>query len=156
MTAVLSIGSNLGDRAAHLRAAIELLAMQVPVLAVSPVYETAAVGVIDQPAFLNCVALLDGSDPWRLLEVAHAVENARGRSRSRRWGPRSLDVDLIDVDGQLLDDPRLTLPHPRAHERAFVLVPWLDLDRDARLPGRGSVRSLLSSIDRSGVMRWSG
>jgi 2-amino-4-hydroxy-6-hydroxymethyldihydropteridine diphosphokinase len=81
------------------------------------------------------------------LAAAHAAEEARGRVRSTRWGPRSLDVDVIDVDGQVRDDPRLTLPHPQAHERAFVLRPWLDVDPDAVVVGRGPVWLLLTRID---------
>lgn len=143
MVAVLSLGSNLGDRAAHLQAGLEVIASQVAVLAVSPTYETEPVGGIEQPAYLNCVAFVDTSDPERALAAAHLAEQTRGRLRSRRWGPRTLDVDVIDVDGQVRDDPRLTLPHPRAHEREFVLRPWHDLDPDASVPGHGPVWMLL-------------
>jgi 2-amino-4-hydroxy-6-hydroxymethyldihydropteridine diphosphokinase len=149
MTAVLSLGSNVGDRHAHLRAALEVLAMHAPVAAVSPLYETAPVGGVEQPDYLNCVALLSTSDPEVALRAAHAAENTRGRLRGRRWGPRTLDVDVIDVDGRVSQDPRLTLPHPRAHERAFVLRPWLDLDADAVVTGRGSVRALLAAAGNS-------
>jgi 2-amino-4-hydroxy-6-hydroxymethyldihydropteridine diphosphokinase len=153
--AVLSLGSNLGDRAAHLNAATALLRMYVPVFAVSPIYETDPVGVQDAPAFLNVVALVAADDPWMLLDAAHRVEDARVRLRSRRWGPRTLDVDVVSVDGLRSDSPTLTLPHPRAYERAFVLVPWLDLDPDAELPGRGRVADLVRAMDTSGVRRWS-
>ena len=155
MTAVLSLGSNLGDRAAHLHAAIDLLRMHLEVLAVSPFYETDPVGVDDAPAFLNVVVLVRSSDPWQLLDIAHRVENARGRLRSRRWGPRTLDVDVVAVDGCRIEAPLLTLPHPRAHERAFVLVPWLDVDPDAELPGRGRVSDLVRAMHTDGVRRWS-
>lgn len=155
MTGVLSLGSNLGDRAAHLNAAIDLLRMHVPVLAVSPFYETDPVGVQDSPAFLNVVVVVASDDPWALLDVAHRVENVRGRLRSRRWGPRTLDVDVVSVDGLRSDSPTLTLPHPRAHERAFVLVPWLDIDPDAELPGRGRVADIVRAMDAGGVRRWS-
>ena len=94
MTAVLSLGSNLGDRAAHLNAAIELLRMHYTVLAVSPVYETAPVGVRGSPAFLNLIVEVAARDAEQLLEVARSVENTRGRSRSKRWAPRTLDVDV--------------------------------------------------------------
>ena len=154
MKAVLSLGSNLGDRAAHLNAAIDLLRMHVEVLAVSPFYETDPVGVDDAPAFLNVVVLVRSSDPWRLLDVAHRVENTRGRLRSRRWGPRTLDVDVVAVDACRIEAPMLTLPHPRAHERAFVLVPWLDIDADAELPGRGRVSDLVRAMPTDGVRRW--
>lgn len=144
MVAVLSLGSNLGDRRAHLDGGLEVIASRLAVLAVSPSYETAPVGGVEQPDYLNCVAFVDTSDPDEALDLAHDAENTRGRLRSVRWGPRTLDVDVIDVDGQVRDDPRLTLPHPRAHERAFVLRPWLDLDPDAVVAGRGPVWWLLA------------
>ena len=146
MTAVLSLGSNVGHRSAHLQAGVEVIASWVAVLAVSPVYATAPWGRVDQPEFLNCVAVVDTDDAETALAAAHAAEETRGRMRSRRWGPRTLDVDVIDVDGQRRDDPRLTLPHPRAHERAFVLRPWLDVDPDAQVAGHGPVRALLSRL----------
>ena len=147
MTAVLSLGSNVGDRRAHLRAGLEIIATRFAVLAVSPTYETAPVGEVAQPDFLNLVAIVDTADAEDAFAAAQAAEQARGRLRSMRWGPRTLDVDVIDVDGQRRDDPRLTLPHPRAHERAFVLRPWLDLDPDAVVAGRGPVWMLLDRID---------
>lgn len=156
MTAVLSLGSNLGDRAAHLRAGLAVIAGRFPVRAVSGVYETAPVGVADQPPFLNIVAVIDCDDPEALLAAAHDAEEMRGRLRSRRWGPRTLDVDVVSVDGLVRADPRLTLPHPRAHERAFVLVPWLDVAPDADLPSYGPVRVLAARVDRSGLRRWDG
>ena len=146
MVAVLSLGSNLGDRSAHLRAGLEVIGSELAVLAVSPTYETEPVGGVEQPAYLNCVALVDTDDPERALTVAHLAEHARGRLRSMRWGPRTLDVDVIDVDGQVRDDPRLTLPHPRAHEREFVLRPWHDLDPDAQVAGHGPVWLLLRQV----------
>ena len=147
MVAVLSLGSNLGDRSSHLQAGLEVIGAQVAVLAVSPTYETDPVGGVEQPAYLNCVALVDTGDPEQALALAHLAEQTRGRLRSLRWGPRTLDVDVIDVDGQVRDDPRLTLPHPRAHERAFVLRPWLDIDPDAVVAGRGPVRMLLARAE---------
>ena len=154
MSAVLSLGSNLGDRAAHLAAARALLAAEFPVVAVSSIYETVPVGVTDQPAFLNQVVVVDSDDATALLAAAHRAEAARSRLRGVRWGPRTLDVDVVSVDAQRSDDPRLTLPHPRAHERAFVLIPWLEVDRSAELVGHGSVRALLRRVDSSGVRRW--
>jgi 2-amino-4-hydroxy-6-hydroxymethyldihydropteridine diphosphokinase len=155
VTAVLSLGSNRGDRLAHLRAGAELLGRTLPVLAVSPVYETVPVGVDDQDPYLNCVVIVAGDDPETVFGAAQRAEEARGRIRSGRWGPRTLDVDVVSVDAVVSADPRLTLPHPRAHERAFVLVPWYDVDPAAELPGHGPLRMLLGRLDRSGVRKWS-
>ncbi|UQU65257.1 2-amino-4-hydroxy-6-hydroxymethyldihydropteridine diphosphokinase [Couchioplanes caeruleus] len=150
--ALLSIGSNLGDRYAHLRAAVEGLGDSV--LLVSGVYETPPWGDAEQPPYLNAVVLaLDpAADPRSWLERCRSLEQAAGRVRDprRRFGPRTLDVDVITVWGDddqpvLSDDPELTLPHPRAHERAFVLKPWLDLQPYAQLPGHGWVTDLLNS-----------
>jgi 2-amino-4-hydroxy-6-hydroxymethyldihydropteridine diphosphokinase len=154
VTAVLSLGSNLGDRLAHLRAGVDLLRQVVPVTAVSAVYETDPVGVDGQTPYLNCVAVVDCDDSEAVFVAAQRAELLRGRIRSTRWGPRTLDVDVVTVDAVRQDDPRLTLPHPRAHERAFVLVPWSEIDPVAELPGRGPVRGLLAGIDTGGVRRW--
>jgi 2-amino-4-hydroxy-6-hydroxymethyldihydropteridine diphosphokinase len=151
MVSVLSLGSNLVDRRAHLRAGLDVIASRVAVRAVSPVYETAPVGVTDQPAFLNCIAIVDTDDPLVAWSAARAAEETRGRLRSRRWGPRSLDVDVVAVDAVVRDDPLLTLPHPRAHERTFVLRPWLDVDPDAVVTGRGPVWRLLRDLPAAGV-----
>ena len=147
--AVLSIGSNLGDRLAHLRSVVAALR---PV-AVSPVYETAPWGGVEQDDYLNAIVVVDdpGTDAYGWLARARELEQAEGRTREVRWGPRTLDVDVIDVDGDTSADPELTLPHPRAHERAFVLVPWADVAPDAVLPGHGRVADL--AVDRSGVRR---
>jgi 2-amino-4-hydroxy-6-hydroxymethyldihydropteridine diphosphokinase len=156
MTAVVSLGSNLGDRLAHLRAGVEVLRQQLVVEAVSAVYETDPVGVDSHSAYLNAVAILTTDDAERALAAAHLAEAAEGRERPYRWAPRTLDVDVVAVDGFTSDDPRLTVPHPRAHERAFVLRPWLELEPAAELPGRGSVRDLLSGIGEAGVHRYAG
>lgn len=142
--AVLSIGSNLGDRLGHLRAAVRALA---PV-AVSPVYETAPWGGVEQDDYLNAVLVVDdpATDAAGWLARAHAAEAAAGRVRDVRWGPRTLDVDLIVVAGTTSDDPDLTLPHPRAHERAFVLLPWADVQPRAVLPGHGRVADLAAAL----------
>jgi 2-amino-4-hydroxy-6-hydroxymethyldihydropteridine diphosphokinase len=139
--AVLSIGSNVGDRLAYLQSAVDGLR---PV-AVSPVYETEPWGGVEQDDYLNAVLVVEdaGTDAYGWLARAHALEAAAGRTRETRWGPRTLDVDVIDVDGTGSDDPALRLPHPRAHERAFVLVPWADVDPAAVLPGRGKVADLV-------------
>lgn len=140
--AVLALGGNLGDRAATLRAAVADL-RSVPgirVLSVSDLVETAAVkpdGVDDAaPAYLNAVVLIRTTlRPRALLEAVNAIEDAHGRVRVERWGDRTLDIDIIAIDGLHIDEDGLVVPHPRAHERAFVLAPWLQLDPDAVLDG---------------------
>src|SRR5690606_7495532 len=105
-----------------------------------------------QPSYFNAVVVLKTTlPPSSLLERAHAVEDAFHRVRDERWGPRTLDVDIVAYADLHSDDPRLTLPHPRAHERAFVLAPWNDIDPGARLPGHGSVAELLGAVTRDGV-----
>jgi 2-amino-4-hydroxy-6-hydroxymethyldihydropteridine diphosphokinase len=155
-TAVLSIGSNVGDRLGHLQGCVQGLR---PVLrAVSPVYCTAPWGGVEQQDFLNAVLLVDDPDAdarewlWR----AQRQERAAYRIRGIRWGPRTLDVDVIDVEGVRSDSEDLTLPHPRAHHRAFVLMPWLDVAPDAVLPGHGAVADLIAALpppERAGVRR---
>ncbi|WP_018683835.1 2-amino-4-hydroxy-6-hydroxymethyldihydropteridine diphosphokinase [Actinokineospora enzanensis] len=151
--AVLSIGSNLGDRLANLRIAVTGLADVL--VAVSPVYETAAWGVTDQPDFLNAVLVVehDATDAWGWLRRGQELENRAGRVRELHWGPRTLDVDVVTVDGVRSDDPELLLPHPGTHERATVLVPWLDVDPAAEVPGRGTAADLLAGLDTAGVRR---
>jgi 2-amino-4-hydroxy-6-hydroxymethyldihydropteridine diphosphokinase len=155
--AVLSIGSNLGDREANLRLALAALGKLVEV--VSGVYETPPWGDPDQPSYLNAVLIAtdDEDDPFAWLQRANAAEWAAGRTRDpqRPFGPRTLDVDVIAVwggDGQpvVADDPVLTLPHPRAHLRAFVLRPWLDIEPFALLPGRGFVYELIGEAPVAG------
>ncbi len=127
------------------------------VVAVSPVYETAPVGGPEQADFLNAVVIVATRLPaGRLLERCHSVEAALGRTREVVWGPRTLDLDLIVYGDVVSDDPALTLPHPRAHERAFVLAPWLAVDPDAQIPGRGRVDALLAAADAAGVHRLAG
>jgi dihydroneopterin aldolase/2-amino-4-hydroxy-6-hydroxymethyldihydropteridine diphosphokinase len=149
---VLSLGSNLGDRLGHLQAAVDVL-RAFGLRAVSPVYETDPVGGPEQEPYLNAVVLVDGAAPRRLLELGQALEASRRRERTVRWGPRTLDVDVIVAGAAVLDDPDLVLPHPRAHERAFVLVPWLAIDPTATLPGHGPVADLVAALDTSGVRR---
>ncbi|MBU6216660.1 MAG: 2-amino-4-hydroxy-6-hydroxymethyldihydropteridine diphosphokinase [Acidobacteria bacterium] len=124
----LSIGSNLGDRAAHLAQAVESLP---DVVAVSPVYETDPVGGPDQGAYLNLVVeLATAIEPRELLAICHRLEANAERVREERWGPRTLDIDMVWVEGVVSDDPALTLPHPRWMERRFVLAPLRDLAPD--------------------------
>jgi 2-amino-4-hydroxy-6-hydroxymethyldihydropteridine diphosphokinase len=157
--AVLSIGSNLGDRLAHLQSVLDRLGGSgVASLAVSPVYETAPWGGIEQDDYLNAVLLAAGPGlgPRDWLRFGRECERAAGRVRELRWGPRTLDVDIVDVDGEQVDGGDLRLPHPRAHERAFVLVPWLDVEPDAALPSRGRVADLVAALpeaERDSVRR---
>lgn len=143
--AVLSVGSNVGDRVSMLQSVTD--ALRPWVIATSPVYETAPWGPVEQDDFLNLVLIVE--DPqanaavW-LARAQHAEQEA-GRVRDVRWGPRTLDVDVISVDAVTSDDPELTLPHPRARERAFVLVPWLAADPDAVLNG-AAVRDLVAAL----------
>lgn len=158
---VLSIGSNVGDRMAHLQSVVD--GLDGAVTAASPVYETAAWGGVEQDPFLNAVVLADdpGRDPHDWLRRAHELEAAAQRVRVQRWGPRTLDVDLVavrDAGGEVtVGDDVLTLPHPYAHVRAFVLEPWLAVDPDATLTVAGrtsTVEALLAAVDpaeRAGV-----
>ena len=151
-TVVLALGSNLGDRLANLQAAVDALAPGLEEVAVSPVYETAPVGGPPQPDYLNAVLVAVTSlPPQAVLDRSRAAEAALGRARGPRWGPRTLDVDVIAYGNQISSDPELTLPHPRAHERAFVLAPWHDVDPDAVIPGRGRVAELLAALPAGGV-----
>lgn len=145
-TAVLSLGSNLGDRFGHLRAAVAGFADVL--VAASPVYETAPWGGVEQDDFLNAVLLVadPGTDAWGWLRRGQALEDASGRVRTVRWGPRTLDVDVVSVDEVRSDDPSLLLPHPGTPERATVLRPWLDIDPHAVLPGHGPVADLLAAL----------
>ncbi|WP_116449641.1 2-amino-4-hydroxy-6-hydroxymethyldihydropteridine diphosphokinase [Blastococcus litoris] len=160
--AVLSLGANLGDRAAALRGAITAL-KDDGLVARSTLYETPPWGPVEQPPYLNAVVIVRGPrDARGWLARAHELEQAAGRTREVRWGPRSLDVDVVAVtedDGTpvVSEDPELTLPHPRAHERAFVLLPWATLEPGAVLPGRGRVADLLAALpaeDKLAVTRW--
>jgi 2-amino-4-hydroxy-6-hydroxymethyldihydropteridine diphosphokinase len=154
-TAALSIGSNLGDRLANLQAAVDHLRPWL--VAVSPVYETPPWGPVPQADYLNAVLLVEdpAAGPKDWLHRGQAAEQAAGRTREVRWGPRTLDVDVIAVDDIISDDPELTLPHPRAHERAFVLVPWLAADPAATLAGKPVAEwvAALPADDRAAVRR---
>ncbi|GAB3588551.1 2-amino-4-hydroxy-6-hydroxymethyldihydropteridine diphosphokinase [Amycolatopsis endophytica] len=149
MRAVLSLGSNLGDRLAHLRSVVDGLGPAV--VAVSSVYETEPWGVEDQPDFLNAVCIVDdpARDEWAWLRAGQSLERDAHRVRELRWGPRTLDVDIVTVDDVRSDDPELLLPHPGTPERASVLIPWLEIDPNAILPGHGPVRDLLATRPES-------
>jgi len=180
--AVLSVGSNLGDRLGTLQGCVHAIGRlpDTDVLARSPVYETAPVGGPVQPDYLNAVLIIStGLAPRALLTATQRVEAAFGRVRAplarplpggpippdppgeetpppfppefQRYGPRTLDIDIISYDEEISDDPVLTLPHPRARERAFVLAPWHDIDPAAVLPGHGPVAGLLARTGHAGA-----
>jgi len=154
---VLALGSNLGDRLASLQGGVDALCAGPGLedVAVSPVYETAPVAGPEQPDYLNAVLTASTWLPARaVLDRARAAEAALRRVRGPRWGPRTLDVDVIVYAAEISADPELTLPHPRAHERAFVLAPWHDLDPDAAIPGRGRIADLLAAAGTDGVRRF--
>ena len=154
--AVLCVGSNLGDRLGTLQECVNAIGRlpDTDVLAISPVYQTAPVGGPEQPDYLNAVLVLQtGLRPAELLAAAHRIEADSGRVRKERFGPRTLDIDIISYAGELSSDQALTLPHPRAHERAFVLAPWHDIEPDAEIPGRGPVASLLGRVGLTGIRR---
>jgi len=153
-TAYVALGSNLGDSRRYLSEAIEAMA-QLPstrVAARSRLYRTPPWGMLEQPPFLNAAVQLDtGLSADELLDALLAIERAAGRVREgERWGPRTLDLDLLHMDGVRRDGERLTLPHPRIAERAFVLLPLADLAPELELPGQGKVGALLAALDRSG------
>ena len=144
--AVIALGGNLGDRKATLDDAIAQLQAhpKIHVNAVSSYLETVAVHLdgpaVDAPRYLNAVALIDTTlTAFELHSVMQSIENSLGRERHERWGDRTLDLDLIDFAGLVISTDELTVPHPRAHEREFVLDPWLEIDPQADLPGIGSV-----------------
>lgn len=154
--AVIALGSNLGDRGATLLAAVRELADAegVELAAVSKLIETPALkpdGIDpDAPPYLNGVALIRTTlPPPALLDLLGTIERAHGRERHERWGDRTLDLDIVDFAGLTSSTERLTLPHPRAHERDFVLRPWLEVDPDAVLPGHGRVADLLAALPGS-------
>ena len=158
---VYSIGSNLGDRLGNLQGAVDALrdTPDVIVVDVSSVYETKAIvpaGVDpgDSPEFLNLVVVAETTlEPRTLLERALAIEDAFGRERGERWAPRTLDVDLIMVGNTTSDVEDLRLPHPLAHERGFVLLPWYEIDAKGEVPGQGRLADLVGGVDTGGVVR---
>jgi 2-amino-4-hydroxy-6-hydroxymethyldihydropteridine diphosphokinase len=156
---VIAMGSNLGDRMDYLQGGLDGLfdTPRISFLAVSPVYETAPVGGPEQPDYLNAVVIAETSMPAQaVLERCLSLEDAYGRVRDERWGPRTLDLDLIIYGDEVSNSPGLTLPHPRAHERAFVLAPWLDADPQAQIPGCGPVADLLAALGTAGIARVEG
>ena len=152
---VLSLGSNMGDSAAILQEAVDFLAEtpDLMLVDVSPVYQTKPVGGIEQDDFLNLIVVAESTlEPLTILDRAQAIEDNFGRVRDVRFGPRTLDIDVIMV-GKRISEGDIELPHPRAHERAFVLVPWLDIDPNGDIAGHGPIAELVDEVDTSLVAR---
>ena len=149
---VLSIGANLGDAETMVHQTIHQLSQILKESKASRIYQTAPVGVEDQPEFFNAVVMGEwGGMADELLEKTSKLEEAAGRERILRWGARTLDIDIITFGDQVSDDPKLTLPHPRAHERLFVLIPWIELQPDAHLIGQGDVSAIIEALQSAGA-----
>jgi 2-amino-4-hydroxy-6-hydroxymethyldihydropteridine diphosphokinase len=148
MKAVIALGANLGEPRSQVTRAIEEIGNLLKVNAVSSLYETAPFGVPDtQPNYINAVLIGDTDHkPLDLMKTLLEVENVLGRTRSFQNAARLIDIDIIDLGGLFMESEALTLPHPRAHERRFVLEPWLEIDPIAHLPGRGPVSELLAAL----------
>ena len=154
--AAFGLGSNLGDRRSYLEAAVQSLAShdEIEIVAVSSLYETQPVGGPEQGPFLNAVAVAEvTAKPEALLAFAHQAEREARRERNEHWGPRTLDVDVLAVEGTVLSTESLTLPHPRAPERAFVLIPWAEIDPGFAISPGVSVAQAALAVDSSGVRR---
>ena len=146
--AYVGLGANLGNREETLRRALELLAEHVEIDAVSSIRETEPIGVVEQPRFLNAAARISTELPPRaLLDVLLEVERTLGRQRRERWGPRTIDLDLLLYGDATVAEDGLTVPHPRLHERRFVLEPLAELDPLLVVPGHGRVSELLARLD---------
>ena len=146
MKAVVSLGANIGDPRANLDLAVALLREATDVMAVSGYLQTKPVGGPEQPDYLNAVAIVESELPAKdLLAVLNGIETAMGRTREIHWGPRVIDLDLIQYGGLLVSDEKLTLPHPRAHERRFVLAPWFEIEPEAILLTHGRISDLLNT-----------
>ncbi len=156
---ILALGGNLGDKRATLEAAIDALndISGIKVVKRSSFYETVALTLegpdTEQPSYLNAaVQVLTSLKPKKLLAATHEIENQFGRIRLARWAPRTLDIDIITYNNELIETKDLIVPHPRAFERSFVLVPWLEIDPDAVLPGRGKISGLVAELDETVVV----
>jgi 2-amino-4-hydroxy-6-hydroxymethyldihydropteridine diphosphokinase len=146
MKAVISLGANIGDPKANLDLAVALLREATDVIAVSSYLQTKPVGGPEQPDYLNAVAIVESELPAKeLLALLNGIETAMGRTREIHWGPRVIDLDLIQYGGLLVSDEKLTLPHPRAHERRFVLAPWFEIEPEAILLTHGRISDLLNT-----------
>ena len=147
MKAVIALGANLGNPQEQMDIAVALLRESLEVTAVSSYYRTAPVGGPEQPDYLNAVALAESELPASgLLALLHGIEKALGRERIEHWGPRTIDLDLIQYGGILSYAEELLLPHPRAHERRFVLEPWSEIEPDGLLLTHGKISDLLAQL----------
>lgn len=154
MKATVSLGSNLGDRFQYLQNALDSInaVTGTQVHSVSPVFETDPVGGPEQGQYLNAVAVVKTIlSPEQFLDAIQQIELDQDRERNEHWGPRTLDIDLLAMDTEVRSTPELELPHPRAHERAFVLLPWSFLDPDFVIPGKASIAQLLQDIEVTGI-----
>jgi len=150
MRAVVALGANLDEPRKAIELAIELLKQSTDVIAISSMYETAPVGGPEQDNYINAVVTLDSELPAAdLLALLHGIEKSMGRVRDERWGPRVIDLDLIQYGTLLSMSEELTLPHPRAHERRFVLEPWHEIDPEAILLTHGRIDQLLEQLPPS-------
>lgn len=155
-TAYIALGANLGDPAATVDAAFKAISAlpQTRLVACSALYRTAPVGITEQPEFINAAARVETAlAPEALLDALLAIEQQFGRVRELRNGPRTLDLDVLLYDDLVLDTPRLTLPHPRLHLRAFVLYPLADVGPELRIPGRGTLAAWLPAVANQGIVR---
>ena len=147
MKAVIALGSNLGNRELYIDSAVAELAKVIEITHLSTNHETDPVGGPEQPKYLNAIAIAETElDPRELLIIMLEIENRLGRKREVHWGPRTIDLDLIVFGDEVIDSEVLILPHPRAHERKFVLEPWLEIDPGAYIPGIGEIESILQRI----------
>ena len=148
MKAVVALGANLGDPKEQIDVALTLLREATEVVTVSSYYVTKPVGNLDQPDFINAVCVLESDLPAAdLLSLLHGIEKTLGRERHEKWGPRTLDLDLIQYGTLLSKAEELQLPHPRAHERRFVLEPWHEIEPDAVLLTHGKISQLLEQLE---------
>ncbi len=155
--AFLGLGANLGDRLTHMRAAVQRLRVVLDDVRVSSLYESAAWGVTDQPAFLNAVARgRTDLSPLDLLDAVQAIERELGRVRERHWGPRVIDIDVLLYGSERIDEPRLTTPHPYLTRRSFVLRPLADLAAGLTLPDGSLVGELLTTVSQDDLRRVDG